>query len=220
MRRSRRDSFWESTHRPTEIEITEAKSRLDMESASRIVDIVREFRSLGVHKYLSTVRACIMIAKVVALREARVTYGDPIFHETCRDVLRIDSIKITHDGNAVGTDWLDEIVTRHCSPSPIPHVALGNGYVKVTKAQTRNGAPVHWWTSPILSGILGRIRSHEKEKVKPIQWRAQGPVIVPVAARGLDPRTLPGRSQPAGGRTAERSPLAVQRASRRHRHRA
>jgi nitric oxide reductase NorQ protein len=125
--------------RQTETEITEAKSGLDTESASRIVDIVREFRSLGVHKHLPTVRACIMIAKVVALRGARVAHGDPIFHETCRDVLRIDSIKITHDGNAVGTDWLDEIITRYCSPSPLPHVAIGNGHVNGTKAQTSNG---------------------------------------------------------------------------------
>ena len=55
---------------------------------------------------------------------------------------------------------------------------------------------------------------------KPIQGRAQGPVIGLVAARGLAPRTLSGRGQPAGGRAAGRSPLAAQSASRRHRHQA
>ena len=44
-----------------------------------------------------------MIAKITVLREARSACDDQVFRETCRDVLRIDSIKITRDGDPPGT---------------------------------------------------------------------------------------------------------------------
>lgn len=100
--------------RQTEAEITAAKSGLSHEEAKHIVDVVREFRELGLHKHLPTVRSCIMIAKITALRGATVAADDPVFSETCRDVLRIDSIKITHDGASVVSDWLGDILARTC----------------------------------------------------------------------------------------------------------
>ena len=102
--------------RETEVGITAAKSGLELEDAARIVDVVRDFRALGVHQHTPTVRSCIMIAKVTALRGATVACDDRIFHETCRDVLRIDSIKITREGIPAGGLWLEEILARHCPP--------------------------------------------------------------------------------------------------------
>ena len=43
--------------RETEIDITKAKSGLDHRSAAIIVDIVREFRRLGIQNHLPTVRS-------------------------------------------------------------------------------------------------------------------------------------------------------------------
>ena len=103
--------------RETEAGITAAKSGLDPADAEKIVEVVRDFRTLGVHQHLPTIRACIMIAKVTALRGAAVACDDPVFYQTCRDVLRIDAIKITRDGASVGTDWLDEILARDCPPA-------------------------------------------------------------------------------------------------------
>jgi nitric oxide reductase NorQ protein len=100
--------------RETEVRITAAKSGLDQEDAARIVDVVREFRELGVLPLSPTVRACIMIAKVTALRTASVACDDRVFLETCRDVLRLDSVKISREGIPAGGAWLDEIVARHC----------------------------------------------------------------------------------------------------------
>jgi nitric oxide reductase NorQ protein len=102
--------------RETEVRITAAKSGLDEEDASRIVDVVRDFRELGVLPLSPTVRACIMIAKVSVLRGASVTCDDRVFLETCRDVLRIDSVKITRGGIPAGGTWLDDVVARHCPP--------------------------------------------------------------------------------------------------------
>jgi len=101
--------------RDTEIEITAAKSGLDRSDAECIVDVVREFRDLGMHQLPPTVRASIMIAKVAALRGAAVCCDDSIFRETCRDVLRIDAIKITREGAPAACVWLDEILGRHCA---------------------------------------------------------------------------------------------------------
>ena len=96
--------------RETEIDITKAKSGIDHRSAAIIVDIVREFRRLGIQNHLPTVRSCISLAKITILRQSTVTPEDAAFRESCRDVLRTDTIKITRDAGRVGADWLDEIV--------------------------------------------------------------------------------------------------------------
>ncbi len=113
--------------RETEERITASKSGLDLEDAARIVDIVREFRELGVLSLAPTVRACIMIAKVTALRAASVACDDRVFLETCRDVLRLDSVKISRDGIPASSTWLEEIVARNCAASPrtVARVARG-----------------------------------------------------------------------------------------------
>ncbi len=98
----------------TETAITAAKSGLPLEAADRIVEIVGKFRSLGVNNHRPTIRACIMIARIVALRGASVERGDPVFRQTCRDVLCTDTIKITRDGEAFGIDRLDEIINQVC----------------------------------------------------------------------------------------------------------
>ncbi len=72
--------------RETEIEITRAKSGIALEDAERIVDTVHEWRSTSGHVG-STLRRSIMIARVLALSETRATTGDPIFEQTCTDVL-------------------------------------------------------------------------------------------------------------------------------------
>ena len=67
------------------------------------------------------------------LREARVAAGDAVFRETCRDVLRTDTIKITRDADRVGADWLDEIVTNVCASADKQngdHVKGTNGHRK------------------------------------------------------------------------------------------
>lgn len=100
--------------RETEASITAAKSGLPLEQATRIVDIVRSFRTLGVNNYRPTVRGCIMIARIAALRKARIDASDPIFLEICRDVLCTDTLKITHEGESIGNDQVEELIRRLC----------------------------------------------------------------------------------------------------------
>lgn len=101
--------------RETETEITAAKSGLSLDQAGRIVEIVRRFRGLGVNNHRPTIRACIMIARVTALRQAATERDDPVFREICRDVLSAETLKITRDGEPVGGDRVDDIVTAVCA---------------------------------------------------------------------------------------------------------
>jgi gas vesicle protein GvpN len=113
--------------RETESGITAAKSGLSIEDAEKIVAVVRDFRAMGVLSLAPTVRACIMIAKVAALRGASISADDRVFAETCRDVLRVDAVKITHEGNPAGDAWLDEILARHCPPLEMAPALVGAG---------------------------------------------------------------------------------------------
>ena len=71
----------------TEVAITEARSGIARQEAERIVRLVRALRDLGNSCYTPTVRACIIIGKVLKIRRAHAGAHDPIFREICLDVL-------------------------------------------------------------------------------------------------------------------------------------
>jgi len=96
--------------RETEIAITRARAGLDAGSAERIVDLVRKFRKLGVSNYRPTVRACIMVGRVVQLRGGRVRPDDPVFAQTCLDVLGSDMVKVRKDGASVAAEEVRELI--------------------------------------------------------------------------------------------------------------
>lgn len=116
----------------TEIAITQAKSGLPEQQARAIVEMIREFRTVGVNNARPTIRACIMLARVVALRGGTVTAADPAFRKMCHDVMNVDCVKVAHDGEALGHGLLDEIIDRCCSAAAPP--------VAVTRAAKRRGA--------------------------------------------------------------------------------
>ncbi len=132
--------------RETEAAITAAKSGLPLEGAGRIVDIVRSFRTLGVNNFRPTIRACIMIARIAVLRQSRVDADSSVFHEICRDVLCTDTLKITHDGESVGDDRLEQLIGRLCVPQTLPIHADTPGQANgcparpTAREETNNGA--------------------------------------------------------------------------------
>lgn len=71
----------------TEVAITEARSGIARQEAERIVRLVRALRDLSNGCYNPTVRACIIIAKVLKIRRAHASTHDPVFREICLDVL-------------------------------------------------------------------------------------------------------------------------------------
>jgi nitric oxide reductase NorQ protein len=100
--------------RETEIQITEAKSGLPRPDAERIVNIVRELRGVGVNNHRPTIRACIAIAKILAHRHSRARIDDPTFWWVCCDVLRTDTAKVTHDGQSLMLQKVEDAIGKVC----------------------------------------------------------------------------------------------------------
>ncbi len=71
----------------TEIAITQAKSSISHEDARRIVILVRRVREAKANKLTPTVRACIVLGKVLKLREETALGSNHIFGQTCLDIL-------------------------------------------------------------------------------------------------------------------------------------
>lgn len=112
--------------RETEIRITEAKSGILREDVETIVDIVRELRGTGVRNSRPTIRACIAIAHVLALRGAHAHRDDPVFNWACRDVLSQDTLKVTRAGESLMSQKIEEVV----------HTISGSRPKRYRKAQT------------------------------------------------------------------------------------
>ena len=74
--------------RKTEIAITIAKAGVAKGDAEKIVDLVRAFRAKSEGDgHVATVRACIMIGKILKAYGARARASDKSFVGTCVDVL-------------------------------------------------------------------------------------------------------------------------------------
>ncbi|MEW6110747.1 MAG: gas vesicle protein GvpN [Thermodesulfobacteriota bacterium] len=100
--------------RETEIQITMAKSGLPRSDAEVIVDVIRELRLVGVNNHRPTVRACIAIARVLAHRGGRARANDKTFRWICRDVLSVDTAKVTRAGESLMPHKVDELIQNVC----------------------------------------------------------------------------------------------------------
>ena len=100
--------------RDTEVRITMAKSGLSISDAETIVDIVRELRSVGVNNHRPTIRACITIARILAHKNGSARWTDPVFQWVCRDVLKTDTAKVTHGGESVMPQKVEEVMQKVC----------------------------------------------------------------------------------------------------------
>ncbi len=83
--------------RDTEVAITAARSGISQADAGRVVDLVRHYRELRVDRNRPSLRASIMIAKVVAQQGATFDPTDPFFQRTYRDVLGLDRVDVQGD---------------------------------------------------------------------------------------------------------------------------
>ncbi len=116
--------------RETEIAITEAKSGLSSKDAEVIVDIVRDFRLLGVDNHCPTIRACIMIGRIVSYRNAQVKEDDIGFREICLDVLNTDTIKVFKDGKALSEEHVYSVIGQNCQNAKDKYETENNQILK------------------------------------------------------------------------------------------
>ncbi|MBI4493347.1 MAG: gas vesicle protein GvpN [Chloroflexi bacterium] len=112
--------------RETEVAITQSRSGVPLEDAERIVDLVRACRAAGVSEFSPTVRSCTVIAKVLALRQARAAAGVLVFEQTCLDVLAAEaglSSKAGKKAQQRRRDAILSLIRQHC-PADIDGVVI------------------------------------------------------------------------------------------------
>jgi nitric oxide reductase NorQ protein len=100
--------------RDTEVAITAARSGASTEDARRVVDLVRRFRRRGLQGHRPSIRAAIMIARVVTLQGASFSSGDRIFERTCRDVLGLDRTDARGSERPPSACLVEEELGRAC----------------------------------------------------------------------------------------------------------
>ncbi len=71
----------------TEVAITQAKSQLSLEDCRRIVSLIRKVREAKSNKLTPTVRACIVIGRIVNLKRGFISDNNHILRQFCLDVL-------------------------------------------------------------------------------------------------------------------------------------
>jgi gas vesicle protein GvpN len=83
--------------RDTEVAIAAARARVSPSDAGRVVDLVRHFRDERTGRHRPSLRAAIMIARVIVQRGATFDPSDPVFRRTFRDVLGLDRLGVHDD---------------------------------------------------------------------------------------------------------------------------
>jgi len=78
--------------RDTEVAITTRRSGVSKADAACVVDLVRRCRTRKTRGHQPSIRASIMIARVVARAGASFNSRDPVLQRTCRDVLGLGAI--------------------------------------------------------------------------------------------------------------------------------
>jgi len=99
----------------TETRITETKTGLANGDASKIVKIVRGLRDSDVYEFAPTIRGCVMIAKTLRIRRSTVNKNDPIFRQTCMDILCSETSRIGSKSNQDKVKKvIGELIDEHC----------------------------------------------------------------------------------------------------------
>ena len=98
--------------RDTEVQIVMAKSGIAQPDAAKIVDIVRELRSVGANNHRPTIRACIVIARMLVHCRGHAQLSDPVFQWVCQDVLSADMAKVTRNGQSLMPQMVDKVIHK------------------------------------------------------------------------------------------------------------
>lgn len=99
----------------TEVAITRAKSGIDPAAARALVGMVRELRdSTGSAR--PSIRACIMLARLMVQRGLAADADDPEFRQLCFDVLDTDGGRGTGSTPVQSARKIGQLLARHCPP--------------------------------------------------------------------------------------------------------
>ena len=104
----------------TEVAVTSARSGLNQEDAYRIVNIVRDYRASGAYQQLPTLRACVIMGRVLASQNQRPSADNPFFMQVCMDVLggKAAYVAPSDERYAKTRKLLMDMVRHHCGDIP------------------------------------------------------------------------------------------------------
>lgn len=114
--------------RNTEVDITVSRAGAPRGVVERIVDFVRAYRESGAYDQPPTMRASIMIAKIVQAGGLKTTMNNRLFGQICADVLES---KRGSEGDrtlrAARRDFLEALARHHFdgAPAPVLGAAIG-----------------------------------------------------------------------------------------------
>jgi nitric oxide reductase NorQ protein len=102
--------------RETEIAITASRSHLPPEEATRIVDIVRDFRASGEYDQSPTLRACVMIGRVTVGLGLHPSAEESRFVAICLDVLESKTVftSLARERRVQQRKMLLSLIEHHC----------------------------------------------------------------------------------------------------------
>jgi nitric oxide reductase NorQ protein len=102
--------------RELEVSIASARSGLEVGKTAPIVDMVRSFRDTGEYDQTPTLRACIMICRMVNNLKLNPTIDDPYFVQICLDILGSKSMfgGKEQDKRAQQEKLLIDNLSHHC----------------------------------------------------------------------------------------------------------
>jgi nitric oxide reductase NorQ protein len=112
----------------TEVSVTAARSGLNHHDAGRIVGIVRDFRASGAYQQLPTLRACVILGRVLSSQQQRPTPENAFFLQICLDVLggKTAYIAPSDERYAKNRKLIMDMIAHHCSGDGDPREALNN----------------------------------------------------------------------------------------------
>jgi gas vesicle protein GvpN len=105
----------------TEAAITHERSGLPLVQVERVIALVRAFRDAGLKTSSCSVRPAILISRILRVRSGRAHAADPVFLQTCHDVLLSQARRMgsTPDEDRQNEETLARIIHETCS-EPLP----------------------------------------------------------------------------------------------------
>ena len=94
--------------------IAAARAGVSQSDAGPVVDLVRRFRDERTGRHRPSLRAAIMIARVIVQRGATFDPSDPVFRRTFRDVLGLDRLGVRDDAELRSNEIMSEDLNDAC----------------------------------------------------------------------------------------------------------
>lgn len=100
--------------RNTEIEIAKAKSDISSTDAEKIVNIIRALRNQDKNGAIPTIRAAIMIGKVMKLSGSNANSSNQTFVQSCLDILDSEMDYINNEKQKEINDKIMSLIMKFC----------------------------------------------------------------------------------------------------------